>query len=340
MPAVEPAHQPGLARLAGVNRDEFLGLLDGINTWKRRGERAPHKPLLLLLALARLQRGESRIAAYESDVREPLRRLLIDFGPPRRAHKPENPFWYLRSDELWEIPDEELAAIRGRGPKGGPSDRLLRDVNAHGGFPEPIHRLLEANPQLAAEAGRRLLQSHFPETLHEPILNGVGLSVGEGDAAARAEGLADDDDVAAKRPRRDPHFRRRVLTAYERRCAICDFDMRLEDTLVALDAAHIRWHAHGGPDEVPNGLALCTFHHVTFDRGAIGLEPADQGFRILVSDIVHGQSDSVRRLLRHHSRPLRPLQRSSQRPGRDFVDWHRREVFRGSPRDTGDSRQP
>ena len=29
-----------------------------LNTWKKGGQRAPHKPLLLLLALSRLSQGE------------------------------------------------------------------------------------------------------------------------------------------------------------------------------------------------------------------------------------------------------------------------------------------
>jgi hypothetical protein len=37
---------------------------------------------------------------------------------------------------------------------------------------------------------------------------------------------------------------------------------------VALDAAHIRWHQAGGPDEEANGLALRVLHHKLFDLGA------------------------------------------------------------------------
>ena len=305
---------------AGFDEKALFERIDKLNVWTRGTARAPHKPLLLLLVLARLQRGESRIVRYERDVRDQLRKLLIDFGPPRRTHRPENPFWYLRSDELWEIPDEDLAKIRGRGQVGGPTDRLLRDVNAHGGLPPAAHQLLSQNPQLVTEATRRLLDGHFPSTLHESILDAVGLSL---TAHERVD----------ERRARDPEFRQRVLTAYERRCAICDFDMRIEDSLVALDAAHIRWHARGGPDEVPNGLALCTFHHVTFDRGAIGLERASNGFRVLVSDAANGQSQPFRQLLDCRGQRLRAPQRREQRPHPDFVDWHRRQVFRGRPRD-------
>ncbi|MQJ50532.1 HNH endonuclease, partial [Escherichia coli] len=52
-----------------------------------------------------------------------------------------------------------------------------------------------------------------------------------------------------------------VLRAYNYECAICGFNMRHDNTSVALEAAHIKWKQYGGPCEIPNGLALCAIHH-------------------------------------------------------------------------------
>jgi len=38
---------------AGTGRDEILRRFDRLNVWRRGDQRAPHKPLLVLLALAR-----------------------------------------------------------------------------------------------------------------------------------------------------------------------------------------------------------------------------------------------------------------------------------------------
>ncbi len=54
------------------------------------GKYAPHKPLLLLLALARLQQGHAGPFAF-TEVEEPLRQLLTEFGPsnaPNTRHLP------------------------------------------------------------------------------------------------------------------------------------------------------------------------------------------------------------------------------------------------------------
>ena len=89
--------------------EDFLKRFD-VNVWQRGDERAPHKPLLLLLALARLQRGDDRLMLFE-DVDTKLAALLRDFGPARKTTHPELPFWYLQTDGIWELPErEELKA--------------------------------------------------------------------------------------------------------------------------------------------------------------------------------------------------------------------------------------
>ena len=89
-------------------------------------------------------------------------------------------------------------------------------------------------------------------------------------------------DVIPTRRTRDPKFRDRVLTAYEWSCAVCGFDVRMGSVSIALDAAHIHWHTHGGPDEESNGLALCVLHHKTFDLGAFTVK---DGKMIVLSEL-------------------------------------------------------
>ena len=96
-----------------------------------------------------------------------------------------------------------------------------------------------------------------------------------------------------------------------------------------LEAAHIMRPEAGGPDEVPNGLALCGLHRVALERGAIGMEPFDHGFRVLVSTEVSGHSEALRLLLDYSGRQLRKPQIPEWEPDPNFVAWHREEVFQG-----------
>ncbi len=68
-----------------MNKRELKSQVEGINIWKKGAQRAPHKPLLLLFALARSRRNRDRFILYK-EVDEKLRRLLIDFGPTRRSY--------------------------------------------------------------------------------------------------------------------------------------------------------------------------------------------------------------------------------------------------------------
>ncbi|MEM7534750.1 MAG: HNH endonuclease [Chloroflexota bacterium] len=65
---------------------------------------------------------------------------------------------------------------------------------------------------------------------------------------------------------RDSSFRRKVLLAYDRRCAVTRMQLRL------IDAAHILpVGADGSADVVTNGLCLSPTYHRAFDRGLIYL---------------------------------------------------------------------
>ncbi|CAN3984651.1 hypothetical protein KPATCC21470_7379 [Kitasatospora purpeofusca] len=53
----------------------------------------------------------------------------------------------------------------------------------------------------------------------------------------------------------------------------------------------MRWWSYDGPDEVDNGLCLCSLHHKLFDKGVLGL---GEGRRILVSQRFVGRSEASR----------------------------------------------
>ena len=229
---------------------EILERFENLNVWRRRGERAPHKPLLVLLTLGRLLRGGDRLVPYR-EVDPALRRLLEEFGPPRKSFHPEYPFWRLQNDGLWLVTKKDRLQRRSSNTDVLKSELIKHDVS--GGFTPEVYKALKRDAALFRDVTTALLEGHFPETVHDDILSAVEISFG--------------DSAGSPRRRRDPRFRSDVVRAYEHRCAICGLDLRLGTQDVALEAAHIRWKQNGGPDTVPNGLALCTLHHKVFDRG-------------------------------------------------------------------------
>ena len=87
-----------------MNAQELLTRISALNIWKKGDQRAPHKPLLLLLALARINTGQPRLIAFD-EIEKKVTTLLEDFGPSRASYYPELPFWHLQSDQIWVLPD-------------------------------------------------------------------------------------------------------------------------------------------------------------------------------------------------------------------------------------------
>ncbi|MFI2413394.1 phosphorothioated DNA-binding restriction endonuclease [Streptomyces sp. NPDC018947] len=290
---------------------DWLERIARLRQWTQRGTRAPHKPLLLLYALGRYREdpdGGLRYTAVERD----LQRLLVEYGPPHRT-TPAYPFHHLVGDGVWEVRTD-------RGP-GSPGSgvRDLRETGATGRLAPDLRAALRREPDLLGRIARLLLDLHFPPSLHGELCEAVGL---EAEPAGRL--------AAVRGRRRDPRMRELVLTAYEYRCAFCGYDGRIGAVPVGLEAAHVRWWAFGGPDEVENGLCLCALHHKLFDKGVLGV---GDDRRVLVSQRFVGHSAAAR----EHVTALagRPL--VGPRPGARPVaaahrDWHARQVFHGEPR--------
>jgi putative restriction endonuclease len=287
----------------GWTREKLLTKVREVSVWKRGDQRAPHKPLLILYALGKLLAGQTQVLF--KDFYEPFENLLREFGPPRKSYHPEFPFWYLRSEGFWEI--EPATGWIVRKGASSPSKADLVDRGAIGRFVPTVQELLLNDSALAEETVSLVLNNHFPDSVHEDILEATGL-----------------EQLQPVKPKRDSRFREEVLRAYGYRCTVCGFDLRLDNVPLALDAAHIRWHQANGPSIVSNGLALCSLHHKLFDRGAFSLS---EKFKIEVSARVNGSVGLKEHLAPFSSNPITLPSVTAARPNQDFVRWHRTEVF-------------
>jgi putative restriction endonuclease len=298
------------------SRDEWLQRIRSIRRWQRDGERAPHKPLLILAGLAQLQRCGSSTLRF-GDAETMLASLLDEFGPPRKT-TPAYPFYRLQSDGVW--------VVDSGGAETGDSAPKLRAANAAGCFAPDLEEALRSDPALASLLALELLFDNWPETQHNDLCGALGLDIEAFETAAARE------NVHALR-RRDPAFRQAVLIAYEYRCAICGYDGRLGNEAVGLDAAHVRWWAFDGPDEVGNGLCLCGFHHKLLDRGVFGLT---EDHRVAVSMHFVGRGRAAEDfVMRFAGENLLRPQAGHELPRDAFVTWHTQQVFRGPRRAVG-----
>ena len=301
-----------------MDREVIIQKFEQLRMWKRTGERAPHKPLLVLYAIGRLLRDEVQLIPY-AEVDENLRKLLREFGPRRLRDQPQEPFWRLQKDSVWKVTN---ACKIDKDLQRHVSRRRLLDHNVAGGFHEAIVEQFQNDLRLVHEIVQSLLYAHFPYSIHEDILQAVELEP--------PLQIFEPKRRDSKRRRRNPNFRANILKAYEYKCAVCGFDVTLRHQPVALEASHIRWHQAEGPDTEENGLALCSLHHKLFDRGAFTLSEQRE---ILVSNDVDGSVGIEEWLTRFHGETINLPQRQFYYPAMEFIGWHVKEVFKGNYRE-------
>jgi putative restriction endonuclease len=289
-----------------------LQRLASLRQYQQDGRRAPHKPLLVLLALGRLaSTGSSRIPWSVAETE--LAGLIAELGPPSKtapAQSAAYPFTRLRRDNVWtldrDVPDDNLKPLR---------------EGVSGQLEATLEQALRREPAQIPSIARSLVDHHFPATVAGDVLLAVGFDP-ETEAGA---GLA--DPAVAQQRKRDASWRAAILEAWDRQCAFCGFDGQAGGVPIGIEAAHVRWFALDGPDSMDNGMALCMLHHKLFDRGVLGL---DGDLAIVVSQRFSARTPHGRAVYDLLGRPLsaRP---GTPLPAEPHVRWHREQVFQGLP---------
>ena len=290
--------------------------LASLRQHQQGGQRSPHKPLLVLLALGRLAASGSSELPW-SVAETVLAELIAEFGLPSktgRAQSAAYPFTRLRADGVWVLDhDVQMDLV-------GPLAR--EQVTGH--LEPSVESALLAEPALIRAAARELVMSNFPETVVPDVLEAVGLDpqevFGVSDLLPRPSG-------AQGERRRDPGWRFAILEAWDRQCAFCGYDGQFAGASVGIEAAHVRWFTFDGPDSLDNGLALCSLHHKLFDLGVLGLS---SGLRILLSARFSARTPAGRATYDLHGRELSPRPGTAV-PAADHVSWHAQQVFKGDP---------
>ena len=116
-------------------------------------------------------------------------------------------------------------------------------------------------------------------------------------------------------------FRVLVTDIYHQRCAVTG-----ERTLPALEAAHIRPFAEGGPHEASNGLLLRRDIHSLFDLGYVTVT-ADHRFE--VSRRIKEEFENGRDYYRLHGSEVAVPDKKGEAPDKEALSWHNENRFLG-----------
>ena len=285
----------------------LIDRIDAINVYKKGTNRAPHKPLYLLFLLASQQKGIPRMLAF-SEVSRVLSEALRLFGQRTASVNPEYPFWRLQNDGLSEVHPASPSVYELRESNNDPKKSSLIKNGATGGLIKADFDLLSKRPELLNEACHRVLDNHFPTSIHEDLLDFFGIDLGS--KAALPDHLKSYD------------FRSAVLSDYGFRCAISGFQSSPAVKHAGIESAELVWRNHGGSSTVSNAIAMSTLHRKLFH---LGLFTIDDDYKVRLSTDL-GIADSVGL---KSGKSISLPSSASLFPSLTSLVWHRRWVFRG-----------
>lgn len=185
-------------------------------------------------------------------------------------------------------------------PVGGSGEAPIRPIS-EAEFNRIIGLGLIADDEVLPREGESEL---MPERVHE--------------AQDEFLGPIDRDTMLTSRKVRDRQFRKRVIEAYDCRCALTGMRLINGGGRAEVQAAHIMSVEQGGPDKENNGIALSGTVHWMFDRGLISL--SDAGDILLSSKI--NDVESVEKLIRPDRRAILPAN-GNLGPHPRYLAWHR-----------------
>lgn len=116
-----------------------------------------------------------------------LKGLLERFGPRRKSTHTEYPFWRMRNDGVWEIDRPDLVTTNPRSGDAHPSSLLGQNIR--GGLHEDDYDAFRQDRRLAWRIVDLLLDSHFPDSYRDDILQATRI-----DEALREIPLGEEDE--------------------------------------------------------------------------------------------------------------------------------------------------
>lgn len=281
---------------------------------KKARNNAPHKPLLLLVFLEMIERGEyvdgqlrlTPELAYKFDT-------FFDVAKHRRNARPDVrlPFHHLSSQEFWSP-----KTVAG-------DDSTHRSITAYV-VPNPEFVDACRDPEFRRKAREILISTHFEPAEQNALCHLVGIEIPQSAAMTREAYFEKPDD--AEIAGRSGRFRLDIVSAYNYTCALTGYRVTTISAGAIVDAAHIHQFSDSRNNDPNNGIALCKNAHWLFDAG---LWTINDDYRVVVAtDTFSESSPNQPSLLSMQGQRLLLPKDELIWPSQTHLAWHRAKKFR------------
>jgi len=295
-----------------------------------RGRKSPHKLLLLLAVLDRLDAGEvtdNRIQ-YDPGLTERFRAYFDAVAQEGDWCQPGPPFFHLRSSSFWQhrvLPGREDAYAKLATSGGG--DRRILDNIQYAYFTDGAWRVV-------ADAGQRSALRHFIIATFFTAEEQVRLRqvVSSQSTLAHYQKLMErgaDYTVTVDDALRSAAFGRMIRRIYDYQCAMCGLRIITPDGVSPIDAAHLIPWSETHDDSPTNGIALCKLHHWALDACLVA---PTASLTWAVSPLLDPRRNSERELTRFHRSPILLPKQKDFYPREEAVLWRYKSLLKPSGR--------
>lgn len=298
---------------------QFIDWYKNINQNRVGDSFSPHKPLAIVFALTKLLKG-NRYIDYNSD-REELEYLIWDYTNKPSRPNCLQPLFRLTNDSnkynFWEFLPKDLPLTNSRDVV---TSEAIKN-NAKAGFSEELYQFFVKHPGLVQHFINRIIEDNFKETLIDDILTQLDLS-----EIRTFEPEIETEELQIIRYKRDPDFRKKILSIYNNQCVYCGLRLQLNHRYVPMEAAHIMAKSNGGPCIEQNGIALCPTHHYTFDRGIWTLG-TDHIIKLSPKVVFEDKSKIFFKNYEGNS-IKESITNIDLLPAQNFLTWHEKNIFK------------
>lgn len=313
--------------MSNNNEQRYLKKILNLKRAFRKGNYAPHKPILLLALFESIDKGE--IKENKIFITPLLVGRFKDYWSwlvKESLFKPNFalPFFHLRSEEFWH-----LQTIIGREVLLTSSFSIksfgqLKESVDYAYLDDELFSLL-----LVTEIRKKFLQailSHYFNSAtiygHSTIFDDYKRQMLNESSLEykRLAAQADEEEVFV----RNGIFKKVVPQIYNYTCCATGLKIISGYDIQMVDACHIVPFSISHDDTITNGLSFCPNLHRAFDRGLITIS---ENYQITVSNsFVESGEGSIFKSLQGKS-ILLPEQKKYL-PSQDNLFWHRRFVFK------------
>lgn len=292
------------------DQNYWLRKLATLRIDRARGNPAPHKPLLLLIIIEMVERGEIQNAEVSLSPDLAFRfSVFWSVVALRRKQRPEVrlPFHYLGSSGVWQ-------PLTAQGELS-PDKKMTKSIRIDQSFFECL------SDQRFRDRARRVLIETDPYFLPEEraALYSM-LKIRPSASEIREDEAAYKTSVQAGR---DARFRIEVvLIAYRHTCALTGYRMTTLGMESIVDAAHIHEFRDSRNNDPRNGIALSKNAHWQFDRGLWSL---NDDYKVVVNkEKFIEEGVAGQRLADFEGRRVFLPSEPKYWPERDYLRWHRK----------------